>query len=161
MTIPNHITLDDLRKMQIADIVALPAEQLALLQDAANEALRSAKITGDWLEGAIALKYADRAHAARQAAGKDTGTIRFDDGAVTVIADLPKRVDWDQIRLAELVERIRAAGDDPAEYVEIGFKVPERKYAAWPEALRQNFELARTVRTGTLKVKLELNGGAR
>jgi hypothetical protein len=53
-----------------------------------------------------------------------------------VVADLPKRVDWDQDRLAAMVERIRAAGDDPAEYVDIAFKVPERKYAAWPEAIR-------------------------
>ena len=160
MTIPNHITLDDLRNMQIGEIVALPAEQLALLQDAANEALRSAKTTSDWLEGAIALKYTDRAVMARMEASKDTGTVRFDDGAVTVIADLPKRVDWDQAQLAELVERISAAGDDPAEYVDVSFKVPERKYTAWPESIRQTFEPARTVRTGALKVKLELNGGA-
>lgn len=160
MTIPNHITLEDLRNMQIGEIVALPAEQLALLQDAANEALRSAKTTSDWLEGAIALKYTDRAVMARMEASKGTGTVRFDDGAVTVIADLPKRVDWDQAQLAELVERISAAGDDPTEYVDVSFKVPERKYAAWPESIRQNFEPARTVRTGALKVKLELNGGA-
>lgn len=160
MMIPNHITLDDLRNMQIGEIVALSAEQLALLQDAANEVLRSAKTTSDWLEGAIALKYTDRAVMARMEASKDTGTVRFDDGTVTVIADLPKRVDWDQAQLAGLVERISAAGDDPTEYVDVSFKVPERKYAAWPESIRQNFEPARTVRTGALKVKLELNGGA-
>lgn len=159
MMISNQITLDDLHKMSVAEIVALSSEELALLQDAANEALRSAKTICDWLEGAIALKYTDRAVMARTEAAKDTGTVRFDDGAVTVIADLPKRVDWDQTRLAQLVERIRAAGDDPAEYVEISFKVAERKYSAWPEGIRQNFEPARTVRTGTLKVKLELNGG--
>ncbi len=159
MTIPNHITLGDLRTMQIAAIVALPPEQLALLQDAASEALRSAKATSDWLEGAIALKYADRAVMARMEASKDTGTVRFEDGAVTVIAELPKRVDWDQAHLADLVERISAAGDDPTEYVDVSFKVPERKYAAWPESIRQSFAPARTVRTGALKVKLELNGG--
>lgn len=159
MTIPNHITLGDLPTMQIAAIVALPPEQLALLQDAASEALRSAKATSDWLEGAIALKYADRAVMARMEASKDTGTVRFEDGAVTVIAELPKRVDWDQAQLADLVERISAAGDDPTEYVDVSFKVPERKYAAWPESIRQSFAPARTVRTGALKVKLELNGG--
>lgn len=159
MTIPNHITLDDLRRMQIGEIVALPAEQLALLQEATDANVRSAKAISDWLEGAIALKYTDRAVMARMEASKDTGTVRFDDGAVTVIADLPKRVDWDQAQLAGLVERISAAGDDPAEYVDVSFKVPERKYSAWPEGIRQNFEPARTVRTGTLKVKLELNGG--
>jgi len=91
MTISNRISLDELRRMAVGDIAALPAEQLALLQDEAADALRRAKTVCDWLDGAVALKYGDRAHATRQAAGKDTGTIRFDDGAVTVIADLPKR----------------------------------------------------------------------
>ena len=72
------------------------------------------------------------------------------------MADLPKRVDWDQDRLAAMAERIRAAGDDPAEYLDISFKVPERKYVAWPEAIREGFEPARTVRPGTLKFRLLL-----
>ena len=104
--------------------------------------------------GAIAQKFGDRAREARAAIAKDTGIVRFTDGAITIVADLPKRVDWDQDRLAAIVERIRAAGDDPAEYVEIAYKVPERKYAAWPEAIRQGFEPARMVRTGTLKVEI-------
>lgn len=157
MTISNRISLDELRRMAVGDIAALPAEQLALLQDEADEALRRAKTACDWLAGAVALKYADRAHAARLAAGKDTGTVRFDDGAVTVIAELPKRVDWDQEKLGALVERIRAEGDDPAEYVDVAIKVPERKFAAWPSHIRAAFEDARTVRTGKPSFRLSLN----
>ena len=66
--------------------------------------------------------------------------MRFDDGDFTVIADLPKRVEWDQGQLAAMVARIRAAGDDPAQYVDVTYRVPERKYAAWPEAIRKGFE---------------------
>ena len=157
MTISNRISLDELRRMAVGDIAALPAEQLALLQDEADEALRSAKTACDWLAGAVALKYADRAHAARQAVGKDTGTVRFDDGVVTVIAELPKRVDWDQEKLGALVERIRAEGDDPAEYVDVAIKVPERKFAAWPSHIRAAFEDARTVRTGKPSFRLSQN----
>ena len=109
---------------------------------------------------ALEVRFATRAAEARSASGKDTGTVRFDEGDFTIVADLPKRVDWDQDRLAAMVERIRAAGDDPAEYVEISFKVPERNYVAWPEAIRQGFEPARTVRTGTLKVEIVPQGGA-
>ena len=39
-----------------------------------------------------------------------------------------------------------AAGDDPAEYVEISYRVPERKFAAWPARIRDAFAPARTVR---------------
>lgn len=157
MLISNRITVDELRRMPIGDIAALPAEQLALLQREAVEALRLAKTACDWLDGAIALKYRDRAHGVRQTAGKDTGTIHFDDGAVTVVADLPKRVDWDQDKLAAVVERIRAEGDDPAEYVDVAIKVPERKFAAWPGHIRSAFEGARTVRTGKPTFRLSLN----
>ncbi|WP_397543444.1 hypothetical protein [Roseovarius salis] len=160
MTIPNTITLDALRHMAVGDIAALSAEELARLQADADAALRDAKTLRDWLDGAIALKYSDRAAQARREAGKDTGTVRFADGPVTVVSELPKRVDWDQDKLAELVERIRAEGDDPDAYVDVSLKVPERKYTAWPPAIRSAFETARTVRTGKPTFRLVRDGEA-
>jgi len=153
----NHPTLEQLRRLSIGEIVVLPADQLALLQEEADEALRSAKAIKEWLEGAIAQRYAERAQVQRQAAGKDTGTVRFDDGPVSVVADLPKKVVWDQAKLTELVERIKAEGDDPAEYVDTAIKVPERKFTAWPSHIRAAFEDARTVRVGKPSFHLSLN----
>ena len=60
-----------------------------------------------------------------------------------------------------MVERIRTEGDDPAEYVDIAFRVPERKYTAWPNAIRAAFEDARTVKTGKPVFKLSLARGGR
>ena len=160
MTIPNTITLDALRHMAVGDIAALPSEELARLQADADAALRDAKGLRDWLDGAIALKYSDRAAQARHEAGRDTGTVRFADGPVTVVSELPKKVDWDQDKLAELVERIRAEGDDPDAYVDVSLKVPERKYTAWPPAIRSAFETARTVRTGKPTFRLVRDGEA-
>jgi hypothetical protein len=157
----NRPTLDSLRHMPIGEIVALPAEHLALLQADAREAVEAAKRICNWIEGAIALRYQQRALGARAAAGRDTGTVRFQDGEVEVIADLPKKVEWDQARLADLAEQIRVGGEDPEEYLDISFKVPERAYVAWPERIRQAFEPARTVRTGRQTFRLTLKvGGA-
>jgi hypothetical protein len=146
--------------MPIGDIAALPAEQLVLLQEEINEHLDRAKTLKDWFDGALGLRYTDRAVMARVEAGKDTGTVRFGDGDVTVVADLPKRVEWDQARLSELVDRILAGGDDPSQYVDLAFKVPERKYSAWPEHLRTAFAPARTVRSGKPSFDLRLNESA-
>ena len=154
-------TLDDLPTLPVGEIAALPGDELALLKQDADERLRAAKTLYDWLDGAIALKYGDRAQEVRRSEGKDTGTIRLQDGPVTVVTELPKRVDWDQSTLANLVERIRADGADPAEYVDIAFSVPERKYTAWPKDIRQEFEPARTVRTGKPKFRLLLGEEAR
>lgn len=161
MTIPNRITLDDLPTMPVGAIAGLPGDQLAILKQDADERLRAAKTLCDWLDGAVALKYGEQAQDVRRAEGKDTGTIRLQDGPVTVVADLPKRVDWDQAMLAGLVERIRADGADPAEYVDIALSVSERKYTAWPTDIRQEFEPARTVRTGKPKFRLLLGEEAR
>ncbi len=152
----NRVQLADIRAMPVGEIAALTAEQLALLQEDADAALTAARTLKEWLDGAIGLRFAEKAHTARHDAGKDTGTVRLVEDGVAVIADLPKRVEWDQTRLAALVERIRAEGDDPAEYVDVAFKVPERKYAAWPGAIRAAFEGARTVRTGKPVFKLSL-----
>ena len=161
MTIPNRITLDDLPTMPVGDIAALPSDHLALLKQGADERLRAANNLSDWLDGAIALKYGDKAQDARRAEGKDTGTVRLQDGPVTVVAELAKRVEWDQTMLAGLVERIRADGVDPAEYVDVSFSVPERNYTAWPKDIRQEFAPARTVRTGKPKFRLLLGEEAR
>ena len=91
----------------------------------------------------------------------------LEDNGDAVVADLPKRIRWDQAQrirwdqaqLAGLAERIRSAGEDPADYVEITYKVPERRYAAWPPAIRDDFAPARTVETGSLKIELQLEGG--
>lgn len=156
MPAANRPSLEDIRTMPIGEIAALPADQLALLQEEAEAAFQVARQLKEWLEGAVALRYGDRAASTRATQNKDTGTVRFDDGPVTVIADIPKRVEWDQAQLAALVERIRAGGENPSDYVDLAFKVPERKYGAWPAHIRAAFAPARTVKTGRPSFVLQL-----
>ena len=151
----NTPTPDDLPEFDPQDIAELPVEMLAVLQHEIDARLKRDKAAKARLDGALSLRYATRAADERQAVGKDTGTVRFDDGDFHVVADLPKRVEWDQAQLAAMVERIRASGDDPAQYVDVAFKVPERKYAAWPDAIRAGFEPARTVGSGSPSFRLE------
>lgn len=157
MTILNHITLDALVRLPMSEIVALPAVELARLQKEAEDALRKAKLTVAWLDGALNQKYAERAKAARADAGKDFGVVRLTDDGVTVVADIDKRVEWDESQLSALMERIAADGENPRDYVEVSLRVSERKYAAWPPHIRRVFEPARTVRTG--KESFELIAG--
>ena len=142
--------------MPVGEIAALPTQQLALLQEDAEAALKDAKTLKDWLDGAIGLRFAEKAQGLRRDAGKDTGTVRLVEDGVTVVAYLPKRVEWDQAQLGALVECILIEGDDPDDYIDMAFKVPERKFAAWPAYLRERFEPARTVRTGKPVFKLSL-----
>ncbi|TAN56810.1 MAG: hypothetical protein EPN20_18195 [Magnetospirillum sp.] len=148
MAILYRPSLNDLLHLPVGEVALLPVDILADLQAEADELMRTAKATRERLDGALTLRYGEATSALRNLAGKDTGTVRLEDGPITVVADLPKKVAWDQSLLAGLVERIRTQGDDPAEYVEIAYKVQERKYAAWPGHLRAAFEAARTVVPG-------------
>ncbi len=150
----NAPRVDDLMSMPPQEIAALPVELLAILQREIDERLKHDKAIKAHFDRALSLRYASRAAEERQAAGKDTGTVRLEDGDFTIVADLPKRIAWDQKQLAKMAERIRDAKNDPAEYIDITFKVPERKYTAWPEAIREGFEPARTVKPGNLKIEL-------
>ena len=119
MNIPNRITLDNLNQQPIGAIIALSGDDLAPLQVEVEEHFRKAKQLRDWFNGALIQKYEHRARTERLAANKDSGTVRFQDGSVTVIADAPKRVEWDQVALAAMAERIRTSGDNPTDYLEI------------------------------------------
>ena len=155
-TLSNRPKLEALRHMALGDIVALPAEHLALLQSDARDAIEAAKRMQAWIESAIALRYQQRAVAARGMAGKDTGTVRFQDGMVEITAEISKKIEWNQAQLARLAEEIRAGGENPRDYLEIAFKVPERAYTAWPERIRKAFEPARIVHAGRATYRLTI-----
>ncbi|MDP2357728.1 MAG: hypothetical protein Q8M31_16915 [Beijerinckiaceae bacterium] len=158
MNIPNQIKIDALPRLPAVEIAALPAGELARLQQETDSALRKAKSAIARLDEALVLKYAERAKIARLEAERDFGIARFRDGHFTIVADLPKRVDWDQYDLASLVERIKEGGEDPRDYVDVTFKVSERKFASWPGHIRKAFEAARTVRPGAPCFKFVIDG---
>jgi hypothetical protein len=133
-----------------------PAELLFSIKNAAADLLAAGKALNDHIDQAIDFKWSERARNLRHDAGKDTGVVHFDDGNVRVTADLPKKVEWDQTRLAEITRRITDSGDDAKQYVEISYRVSETKFNAWPETLKSAFQAARTVKTGKPSFRLAL-----
>ena len=152
----NQLTPHQVLAMPAGDLALQTSESLFQLKNDAADLQALAKAVVDHLDRALDLKYAKRAHELRLAAGKDTGVVHFDDGQVQVTADLPKKVEWDQKKLADLVRRMTANGDNPAEYVEISYRVSETKFNAWPETLKSAFTPARTLKTGKPGFRLAL-----
>ena len=148
----------------LLQVSAMPVTQLSeaspdLLQKALIAAMTEvtrAKRQLEHIEQALDMRYAQRAKALRLAQGKDTGVVHFDDGEVSVTADLPKKVEWDQATVARLVANIAACGDDPSQYVEISYRISETKFNAWPDSLKKPFSAARTVKVGKPSYRLAL-----
>lgn len=148
---------DQILATPVSELANLASDSLFQVKNDAADLLAIAKALVEHIDRALDLKYVDRAHQLRLDANKDTGIVHFDDGNVRVTADLPKKVEWDQKRLAELVDRIAAAGDNPAEFVETTYRVSETKYQAWQESLRSQFTPARTVKVGKASYRLALH----
>ena len=148
-------TIPAIEALSVQDLATLPAVTLANLKAEVEQKLQDAKRLDHKLDAALDYRYGPRAQQARAAQEKDTGTVRFEDNGIIVVADLPKRVKWDQQRLKELVELIRSSwGENPADYVKVKFEVSERAYEAWPPMLQEIFTPARTVETGKASYEL-------
>jgi len=155
----NEITIfpEQLSTMSDAQLASLPAAQLCEVQHNLAQLVDWVKKAQAKVHGAMQRRYAEQERAARADAGKDFGTVRFNDGAVRITVDTPKRVSWDQKQLAAIAQRIAASGDRVEEYLDIEFSVPESRFNNWPTALREQFEPARTVKPGKASYDLAID----
>jgi hypothetical protein len=152
----SHLTPDQVLATPAGELAERSSEALFQLKNDASDLLAAAKAVVEHIDRALDLRYAQRAHQLRLAAGKDTGVVHFDDGQIRITADLPKKVEWDQAKLNDITRRIAANGEDPSEYVEISYRISETKFNAWPETLKSAFAQARTLKTGKPAFRLAL-----
>lgn len=152
----SHLTPDQVLATPAGELAERSSEALFQLKNDASDLLAAAKAVVEHIDRALDLRYAQRAHQLRLAAGKDTGVVHFDDGQIRITADLPKKVEWDQAKLNDITRRIAANGEDPTEYVEISYRISETKFNAWPETLKSAFAPARTLKTGKPGFRLAL-----
>ena len=147
--------LDEIGQLYMTELDKLALSELYRMIKQVTAAKDTAVLYLGALQSALHSRLGNQAQQHRQEAGKSTGTVRFEVDGYLVIADLPKRPEYDQMKLKEAVEALRKWGEDPENYVGIEIKVAESKYTAWPPGIRQLFEPARTLKTGKPSYKLE------
>jgi hypothetical protein len=150
-----NISLSALDTLPLDELAALPPGVLADLQQEANDSLALARKRSATLVDALDRRYGAVALVARQAAGKDTGTVKLTDGDYIVAVETKKAVHWNG--LEKLADKIRAGGDDPAVYIvsETKLTVREAAYKDWPADVRAAFEPYRTVNASRAAYRIE------
>lgn len=149
----NQPSLDDI----LADprqLATLPVGVLADLFEATKALRDKAAVCQKALMTAVEDRYGAQIGAAYQREAKDTGTVHVQDGEFDLAFDRPKKVEWDQAKLQAIGDKIEAAGEDPSEYIDISLTIPEKRYTALPPSIARTFEPARTVKPGTITVKI-------
>jgi hypothetical protein len=127
---------------------ALPIDVLAHLQEQAEAHLADASQMVAILHGVFSRRYA--------AGLNGTGTHSRADGDYEIKITVPKRTEWDQEQVAKAVDTIKGWGENPADYVDTKLSVSESRFKAWPPAIRDLFEPARTVKPGKAKFDVSL-----
>lgn len=150
----NRMTLDGLVAGVPEELAGvLSAEELYMLGSDLKAEQDRVKSYDLALKAVLAAKYHRRA--ASERGDEEYGTARVNDGEYVAVSNVPKKVDWDQAVLAEIVGRIRASNDKPEQYVKIEYSIEEKKWNSWPESLKAQFLAARSVKAGTETIKLE------
>ncbi len=155
----NELTIlpDRLTAMSEADLAALPVEQLYEVHHNLAQLIDWVKAAQTKTHAALQRRYTELERTTRAQIGKDFGVVHLQDGAIRVTVDTPKRVSWDQKKLAAMAKRIAESGDRVEDYLDIDFSVPESRYTNWPTALREQFASARTVKPGKRAYELSRN----
>lgn len=142
-------------KALLAQQARLQAEKSALIAEAlkaieTQTGLIDADLTT--VTGLVASIVDEGAAAMRAAQAKDTGAVNFVRDGIKVTHTVSKVVTWDQAKLSAVAARIAGAGDDPTAYMATEYKVSEKNYKEWPDAVKHVFNDARTVKPGKPKV---------
>ena len=147
----------DLAALSVSELASLPPAQKQEISRNLDEALDWIKKARAKFDAALDAAYGERARAALRESGRDFGTAHISDGSLHIKFDLPKKVSWDQKRLAEIAERIVASGEKVGGYLDIKLSVSESRYTNWPPALQQQFAAARTVDSGKPSFTLSID----
>ncbi len=145
-----------LAEMSVAQIAALPATQLQEVHGNLLSLQSAVKGLLERFNAALDQRYAEQAHADRQASGRDFGVCHLNDGPLRITIDVPKLVAWDQAQLAGISQHIAASGDKVSDYIDIEYSVSESRFNAWPATLKESFAKARTVKPGKASYRLAL-----
>lgn len=141
-------------------------KELLVKRDAVNQQIADlmepVKVAQGYLaeiEESINAIIAEPVQHVRLATGKDTGTVECLVQGVMVKAMTTKKVEWDQEKFASLRERIAQHNDDPDAYMKTKttYSIDEKRYKDFPEAIKEVFAEARTVKASTPKLTFDLN----
>jgi DNA-directed RNA polymerase specialized sigma24 family protein len=146
LSIIETLNTKEISQLEVYDLMDL-SEQVAKL-------ISHAKELKEKLEDGLNLKFSEAVKNNLHSENKDTGTTRFFDGAFQIIAEVSKKVTWDQEKMEELIKCV--PDERRKAIVKISYAIEERKYAELPHEYQELFREARTITPGKTKFQIIL-----
>lgn len=146
--------------MSVLKELVLKREAAIASLSVADEVAKAKRLALADIDAEIELAIGDAVKVVRAQSGKDTGTVDVLVQGVMVKHNVPKKVVWNQEKLAMIKKLISSHGDDPDLYmdttVKTTYKVGEKAYTKMPPEIRSVFDQAREVRVGDPVMTFEI-----
>jgi DNA-directed RNA polymerase specialized sigma24 family protein len=146
--------LSMLETLTAKEISSLEVYDLMDLSDQVAKLTSHAKELKEKLEDGLNLKFSEAVKNSLRSENKDTGTTKFFDGAFQIVAEVPKKVTWDQKKMEELIKRV--PDERRKTIVKITYAIEERKYSELPHEYQELFREARTITPGKTKFQISI-----
>ncbi len=91
----------------------------------------------------------------RKAQGKEFGSVNVVSEGYRITETIPKRVKWNQEKMAEIFQTIKQHGDNPFDYMKVELGVPEKVYYKLDAGTRGVFDEARIIEKGRPSLEIE------
>ncbi|CAK0772116.1 conserved hypothetical protein [Gammaproteobacteria bacterium] len=157
MTQTLSIYPEGLASLSVGQLAHLPANQLAEVYNNLDQLATWLKKTRAKVDAALEQRYGESCRTALLQSGRDFGITHIQDEEIQVSYDLPKRVSWDQAKLAVIAKNLAASGERLEDYIDVELSVSESRYKAWPSRIQEQFTPARTVKPGKVSIKLAID----
>ena len=107
---------------------------------------------------AMEIRYAEHIRQADVMGQGESQRLRIDDGDLQIEMSQGVEVTWDQKHLAEIADRMVAAGDRVQDFMRVELSVTEADYARWHPMLKAAFEPARQARISEPQFRIRWAG---
>jgi hypothetical protein len=146
--------LSIIETLSAKEIGALDVHDLMDLYEQVTKLTNHAKELKEKLDDGLNLRFSESVKNSLRKENKDTGTTRFFDGAFQIVADVPKKVTWDNEKMEKLVKYI--SNEQRKSFVKVVYSIEERKYSALPYEYQELFKEARTITPGKTKFQITI-----
>jgi DNA-directed RNA polymerase specialized sigma24 family protein len=143
-----------LETLSAKEIGALAVEDLMDLSDQMAKLCSHTRELKEKLDDGLNLKFSEAVKNNLRSENKDTGMTKFFDGAFQIVAEVPKKVTWDQEKMEELIKHVPE--ERRRDIVKITYAIEERKYSSLPHKYQELFREARTITPGKTKIQITL-----
>ncbi len=123
--------LTDIRQIPQSVLMAKTGQELMRLMEQVSVEIERLMQAQQWLHQAVTEKYAFHTSQLRQEQQQEYGDLQFECNGVEVTQSVPRRVTWDQKKLRAIAQCIREQGEDPEEFMDLTYSIPEERFDYW------------------------------